>query len=216
MKRLDQELYENGMDAWMTRYQSEPWRRQVEWWRQLGLDEHRMKTLLRKAGAERMKFEEELLLAEPMNDRGREVKRLLDESAPLIEFLKTERLSRLIPIGKVERQRRNVLFFGKLGRRLEVAIKRYRKWYLERYSLSAKRAAHRPGEPWLSPVVLELDDVFRGYKLSAQRPKKAIYDALIAAGHGDVVTRDKIRNILREANRGTDLGRTPTPSDDLT
>jgi hypothetical protein len=56
----------------------------------------------------------------------------------------------------------------------------------------------RPGEPWLPPIAVQLYDIFRGHRIRANAATRATVEALVLAGHGDVVNIALVKRLTRK------------------
>lgn len=203
--------FDSSDKAWRERREAtaEAWNKQESWWRSIGIEDIKsQKTspksgevvfqpkdllhLLRQAGCDRVAYEKRLrnTQARPVRRltvEGQHVRRLLDAAKPFVEFMKQERFHR------------GDLFFENLGEGVEEKVKAYRERYLldglEHCTPRAPR--HRPGEPWLEEYVQTFALIFRSKGQSWGRTEKGIYDALLLAGHGDVLSKDKVHNMIR-------------------
>jgi hypothetical protein len=202
--------------AQLRRREPEAWAEALEWWRGVGIDVELLLVLLEGARLKRRLYEEEL---EARADSGqtswniRRWRRALKEAEPLIRLLKPREMEvspgRVIrvPIWSVDGPPDT--FFGDLGEEVERAV-----WSYIAFLCRPSASAHRPGEPWLRITVLVLmrwltsgppkprsasqPGRARWVKQSRRRALREIEALLKLAGHGDVVTANKIRHYVRE------------------
>lgn len=176
------------------------WDAAMNWWRSVGINTDLLVQVLERVLTERRRYESALRgHAESFGawEAGR-ARTALRRAGALIQLLKTERAED------------DELVFGDLGERVEQAI--------EQYAASREQSAlpaHRPGEPWLKRRVLRLARCLRAREQSWSRSERAIHGLFVLAGHGDVVTLDKIRHIVRqERGRNPSFGpKMPDPRD---
>lgn len=111
-----------------------------------------------------------------LKDRGQRLRRLLDQ---VLKALNEQALDDQVP--------------SKSDQVLRQAVEKYIGEHPWRKAVE-RLPAHHPGVPWLRPFVLQLTEL-----ASTKRAPKAIHDALVIAGHGDVVTRETVRRMIGEA-----------------
>ncbi len=201
MKRILGTAFDPSHEAWIRRRQGTPagieaWAKEETRWKKLGIEPRDILHYLRNAGEHRAQYEAALKagqeIPEPfLNPEGQKVRRLLDQAGPFIEFLKNAR------------DNRKRLYFGNLGYRLEKRVRKYKQtYYLDRELAPTPRLPrHRPGEPWLETYVLKFAEMFHARGASWEQTRDMIFKALTLAGHGDVVTVDKIRNYIRQVGK---------------
>jgi hypothetical protein len=59
----------------------------------------------------------------------------------------------------------------------------------------------RPGEPWLDPIVAQLDKIFRKHGMPLSAATGAILEVLALAGHGDVVNLTLVKRLIRKLTK---------------
>lgn len=195
IKRLYLEPYDASAEAWRERRTAKAteWGKMETRWRSLGIKPRDILLRLKMAGEARAAYETRLRASQQrtteatlFTPEGQRVRRLLAAAKPFVEFMKTER------------DHRGKLVFGKLGKEVEAAMQVYRERYLldQKGPESVRNPRHRPAEEWLPRYVHGLARIFHAKRLSRGRTAKAIYDALVLAGHADVVTLDKIHRLI--------------------
>ena len=199
IKRLFERWDPADIDDLIQRGDFNTWRDEFAWWKRVGVDAKTLIGILENARSERLRYEEQLQGREtrqhPRNIR--EAQKALKEAGPLIRFLKTKKA--LGDDGSPE------LVFGDLGERVERAI--------QNYINEPPRAVRlgRPGDSWLVRCVMLFASMlmFRPYSERRARPRpwvrqsekstiRAIERVLKLAGHGEVVTKEKIRHVIRQ------------------
>ena len=132
----------------------------------------------------------------PPSPKSREISDLLQELVRHLEDELRGYRARTDPRPR-QRQRGRMLV-----ERLLTALRAYIEHFihLDGAEQPGKTRRHRPGDrEWLEPAVRGLRAVFRMGKDAARSESDLpgmIYRALVAAGHADVLTREKIRHIL--------------------
>ncbi len=213
MKRLSEARFDASGRAWLHRQEAQrsAWDREEAWWVSIGLEPRIVHAILIEAGQARSDYESKLhgerdpRHADVPNDdpggphpgwqgpeKRRYILRLLRDSKPLVEFLKTER------------DGRGNRFFSDLGDVLEDRLKAYQRRYLLDRRPRPRLPRHRPGEPWLARSVVQLAELFHDIGTQSwSRTVKGIFDALVLAGHGDVVSHEKVKHLLRPLHGNT-------------
>jgi hypothetical protein len=188
------------------------WHDAFAWWRRVGVNPSTLITSLENVRMFRLAHEEGLRDTRQRHRNIRIARKALRDAAPLIRFLKdTEAVG---DHGSPER------VFGDLGERVERAIQSY----ISEAPSVLRRG--RPREPWLDMFILAFGTRLmfpppsdrRGAprKSAAQSAKgtiRAIEDILKLAGHGEVVTKERIRHAIRRIRsslRSVNARHTPT------
>jgi hypothetical protein len=185
--------------AQLMRTNPKGWQKELDWWRDLGINTDLLLMSLDGAWAQRRVYER-LVQARADSLTTWEIgqaKKALLHAAPLIRLLKTERADE------------EELFFGGLGEQVVTAVQKY---------IATHRPvlpANRPKDPWVAKRVLLWARLLRARRQSWRRTQRAIYALLKLAGHDDVVTSEMIRHIFRaELKRNPAFGPTkPDPRD---
>jgi len=185
---------------------SQSWGKELEWWRRVGVGAKTLLSILENSYVERKRYEarlEDRLTRESTRQR---IRKAWKDAALLIHLLKTERI--------VGDDGSPILAFGDLGEQVEHAVRSYIDARLSRLIPRG-----RPGEPWLVRCVVVLAVQLmagpfpdrrsgRGVRLgrwerqSEKGTIRAIERVLKLAGHGDVVTEEKIRHTIRRIRPG--------------
>jgi hypothetical protein len=202
IKRLLDRWDSREIDQLIQLESDDKWRGELAWWRRAGVDTGMLLNVLEKIRVKRMRYEEQLQEREtrerPRNIR--EVRKAFKAAAPLIRFLKTKKA--LGDDGSPE------LFFGDLGEQVERAVQSY----IDDSPGIVPRG--RPGDLWLVQCVVVLATQLmsgpfpehrsgrrirppRWVRQSERNTIRAIERVLKLAGHGEVVTEEKIRHIIR-------------------
>jgi len=176
---------------------SEAWTEELAWWRRVGLETETLLSVLENTYVERRRHEAQLKdrLTRESTRQIRWVQKAWKDAVPLVHFLKTERAP--------DHDGSHELLFGNLGERIEQAVQSYIDARLPRPILRG-----RPGDLWLYRCVSFLaihlmSDHFaesrfgRGVRQSEKSTIRAIERVLKLAGHGEVVTKEKIRHVIR-------------------
>jgi hypothetical protein len=190
---------------------------ELDWWQRAGVDTMSLMIILQSAVASRRRYEGQLQsrLTRGPTQKIRALKKALKDARALIRFFKTEKV--------LDDDSSPELVFGNLGEQVEHAVQNYIDARLPR---PARRG--RPGEPWLVETTVLLAFCLMGpYLRDSGRPMaprqsekntiRAIERVLKLAGHGDVVTKEKIRHIIRKRRQAIRRGRlgevlwTPSP-----
>jgi hypothetical protein len=169
----------------LMRANSTAWEEQLRWWRDIGINTAILRVVLANAGSERNEYEEKLRARVDSLTRWqiRRAKHALKRAQPLMQLLRTTPALD----GPLD------LFFGDLADQIERAVKKY---------IDTRRPSldpHRPRDPWLRKIVLLLAQVLGACEHARERIPRKIYEILTLAGHGDLVTLNQIRHIIREA-----------------
>ena|SRR5690349_10954630 len=179
------------------------WTDEFAWWRRAGFNAATLRRILKGFRAERIMHEEKLRDRLTQASTRRQIENAVRDAAPLIQFLKTEKEK--VWFGN----RDGEPFFGDLGERVEYAVRNYIDTRLSRLA-----PRNRPGELWLVKCVNLLavqlmsgpflvrhpGSPARSRRWVRQSEKSticAIEHLLKLAGHGEVVTQEKIRHIIR-------------------
>jgi hypothetical protein len=197
VKRLSA-CFDDSDEAWraMREAQADAWEAEETRWREIGLEPLQVLLFLREAGRARAGFERALLarrkpLPRFLTHQGEEVRRLLDGAMQFLDFIAHAR------------DHRGRLFFGRHGKEVQRLVTEYRKRYLldHKGPPLARPPRGRPGETWLAPYALALAREWRKRGQSWRATIKAIYDALVLAGHANMVTHDLVRGIIRKERK---------------
>ena len=185
MKRL-KEIYDR------TRWAAEPeWASARTQWEGIGIDPAEILGTLRRASLHRIMYEDFLEVQakrgeyrEMFRYKVRQATRIISQGQPLIHLMKA---------------RSDI--FGGLGDLVEARLDELQADIAGDNPDATKSTftRRRPGDPWMRSFVLHLARVFRAHHQSLNRTIALIHEAFTLAGHGDRVTRDKIRHILRQA-----------------
>ncbi len=189
MKRL-KEIYD-----WK-RWAAEPeWAAAQTQWEQIGINPTEILDTLRRASLHRIMYEDFLAVQAERGEyrdmfryKARRTTRIISQGQPLIHLMKV---------------RSDI--FGGLGDLVEARLDELQADIAGDNPDATKStfARRRPGDPWMRSFVLDLARVFRAHDQSQNRTMALIHEAFTLAGHGDRVTRDKIRHVLRQAPRDT-------------
>jgi len=169
-----------------------PWEEQLKWWRGVGINTGLLLVALEGSGVGRRIYEDQLQarIDRSTDEEIRHAKSALKRAAPLLGLLKTAMTD--------ERE----LLFGDLGEQVERSVQTY---------IATRRPtlpAHRPGEPWLTKGVLRLARPLLASGRSWGGTIRALHRIFKLAGHGDIVTAEQIRHIIRkERRRDSTFGR---------
>ena len=182
---------------------NEAWADEFAWWRRAGFEADTLRMILEGFRAQRIMYEEQLRDRVTRASSRRQIENALRDAAPLMQFLKTEKEKVWFRSGAGER------IFGDLGDEVEYAVRNYIDTRLSR--LAPK---NRPTELWLVKCVNLLAVQLmsgpflvrhsgrparprRWVRQSEKSTIRAIERLLKLAGHGEVVTQEKIRHIIR-------------------
>ncbi len=196
IKRLNDRLKSADLDQVIQRGDFGIWRDEFAWWRRIGVDPAPLIKLLEMASVQRMRYEEQLEESRKWPRDVRDARKALKDAAPLIAFLKTKT--------KVDDDGSPELLFGDLGEQVERAMQNY----INNRPQVVPRG--RPADLWLAQCVtllakqLMVGPFFgratrpRGWVRQSEKNTITVIERLLKlAGHGDVVTREKIRHVIR-------------------
>lgn len=213
IKRLLERWNSQDIDSLIQQNSSEDWREEFAWWRRAGVDAETLLSVLEKIRVERMRYEEELQERDSRARNIREARKALKAAASLIRFLKTKKV--LDDDGSPE------LVFGDLGEQVEHAVQRY----IDESPRIVARG--RPADSWLNKCVILLAVELMSGPLSERRARprrsvrqsgkstiRAIERVLKLAGHGEVVTKEKIRHVMRAIRPAIHKGREATKAEE--
>jgi hypothetical protein len=164
----------------------ERWEKELEWWRGLGINTVMLQVALSGSGVGRRIYEHQL---QARIDRFtveeiRHARSALKRAAPLLSLLKTAKTDE------------GELCFDDLGEQVERSVQTY---------IETRRRptlpAHRPGEPWLTKGALRLARPLRASGRSWKETYRALHRIFTLAGHGDIVTEEQLRHIIRKERR---------------
>jgi hypothetical protein len=199
--------------AQLIRDNPQAWEAELEWWRRRGIHTGLLRTALASAGVARRQYERQLQAY--ADDRFaaemRGAATALQSAKPLIALLKTARTE------DCDR------YFGALAEQVERGVETY---------IAARRRlavpAHRARDPWIQERVVRLARCLRARQCSWRGTTRAIHRLFVLSGHGDVVTVDSVRHIIKAERRrdpsfgpprpdprdgrGSPLCRVPSPS----
>ncbi len=167
-------------------------------WEQMGLNGEGLLSHLLEAAWSRVEYEEELreiAAKKRMGKRGRKKDlATIAGRGPLVELMEKSRAT--VP--------------GSPGENLAEAVENWAKEYVdnELTMCTKKLVRGKPGEPWLREPVIHLAGQIRRVGQSWNRTLQLVYEAFCVIGMGDVVTREKVRHIIRaERQRRAGFGR---------
>jgi len=197
IKRLSERWDSRDLHEVIQEDSSEDWSEAFAWWQHAGVAAETLLAVLEKIRVERMRYEEELQGRDTRARNIREAQKALKEAASLIRFLKTQ--ESLNDDGSRE------LVFGQLGEQIERAVQSY----IDNLSRIVPRG--RPSDLWLGQCVglLAIELMSGPLPKARARPRgvvrqsekstiRAIAHVLNLAGHGELVTREKIRHVIRK------------------
>jgi hypothetical protein len=192
MKRAQAQVFDGGPEAWRRRYQTAPqqWREQRCTWRQCGLSKAEILAvteLLQRSCPSREDFEENL--------RDHAVLRSDSQPSAQRTAIRRKRRVLLAALTVLEEDRNSVGTRLWRGRSLDRAIRTLRV-FLKPPALAAL-PSHRPGEPWAVPYIDVLGRCFLHRGTSHMQTVCLVHAALTLAGHGDVITQEAVRHVLR-------------------
>jgi len=168
-------------------------------WQELGVDADTIVVLLRKASLHRIMFEGMVgFMAElrvhqaTFKRRAAAIESMLRDGQPFLDLMK----------------RRSDLF-GASYEQVQAGIDRLFAELADENpgSATSRLWGHRPGDPWLTGFVVELARHFLTAKQTLPVTRRLILDAFVLAGHQDRVTESKIRHILNQAIKRTNVSR---------
>ena len=161
------------------------WEEQLKWWRDGGIDTGLLLVALESLGVGRRIYENQLQarMDRSTDEEIRDAKSALRRATLLLGLLKTTTTDE------------GELFFGDLGEQIERSVQTY---------IETRRPmlpAHRPDEPWLTTGVLRLARPLRASGRSWKETYRALHRIFTLAGHGDIVTAEQVRHIIRKERR---------------
>jgi hypothetical protein len=112
----------------------------------------------------------------------RQLRTILKAAEPLFSLLRAEKL-----------------FFGSLAADIEARLADYQRQALIEQTSPLPR--HRPGDPWLRGWILLAAEHMRKRNVPLKRIISRIEAIFDIIGHGDLVTREKIRHTIRAARK---------------
>ncbi len=187
-------------------FQKASWRPDSEWsaaigrWTAMGVDTLAVRQILQRATAQRVMFEDylrvrnqRLSLMKEFREQMRRLDQTIAHGQPLIRLLK--RYDHIVP---------------GVGMRVEQALNDIRVDMSGSDPDRLRTPQHRPGEQWLPSFAHRLAALFRERGQTLIAIRKETLEAFRLAGHGDWVTRDRIRRIVtaRQATQATPNPRT--------
>src|SRR6266436_6286665 len=156
-------------------------------WEKIGLNGEGLFTHLLAAAKDRVEYEEKLRAISDRRRRGGRAERrdlaTIAARGPLVELMKKSGAT--LP--------------GHPEEELAEAVESWAKDYIEDQLArrSKKLTRGRPGEPWLHKPVIHLAGQLRRVGESWNRTIQLVYEAFGVIGMNDVVTREKVRHIIR-------------------
>ena len=201
IKRLYERLDSPEIDQ-LIQLDSKEWRKELAWWRTIGVDSWMLIFILKHTRIDRSRYEAQLQDRDRVTrESTRKIRRLRKawkNAAPLIHLLKTEKAP--------SDSDSPGLLFGDLGELVDHAVGSY----LDEPPPMVPRG--RPGEPWLARCTFLFARLLMSgpfpeprsrprVRVSEKSTIRAIERVLKLAGHGEVVTKDKIRHVIRRTRR---------------
>jgi len=197
IKRLNDEWDSRDIHDMIQLDESTAWRDELAWWRHAGVSPGTILGILEHTRIQRLRHEGQLRdrVTRDSTRNIRWIRKAWKDAAPLIHFFNTEKAP--------DDGDSPGLLFGDLGEQIDGAVRNYISARLPR---SIPRG--RQGDLWLYRCVCFLavclmSDALaesgsrRLVRQSEKSTIRAIERVLKLAGHGDVVTKEKIRHTIR-------------------